>query len=67
MFGNPGMTVAAVDRLVHHSTIFELNSVESYRGKQAARQQKSQRENDQASRRRQSSGDNDNQPEEPRP
>ena len=66
IFPNPGMTVAAVDRLVHHSTIFELNSVESYRGKQAARQQKSQRENDQASRRRQSAGDNDNQPEEPR-
>lgn len=67
IFPNPGMTVAAVDRLVHHSTIFELDSVESYRGKQAARQQKSQRENDQASRRRQSSGDNDNQPEEHRP
>ena len=28
------MTVAAVDRLVHHSTIFELN-VESYRRKAA--------------------------------
>ena len=67
IFPDPGMTVAAIDRLVHHSTIFELNSVESYRGKQAARQQKSQRVNDQASRRRQSSGDNDNQPEEPRP
>jgi DNA replication protein DnaC len=67
IFPDPGMTVAAIDRLVHHSTIFELNSVESYRGKQAARQQKSQRVNDQASRRRQSSGDNDNQPEELRP
>ena len=31
---DPGMTVAAIDRLVHHSTIFELN-VESYRRKKA--------------------------------
>ena len=30
---HPGMTVAAIDRLVHHSTIFELN-VESYRRRQ---------------------------------
>ena len=67
IFPNPGMTVAAIDRLVHHSTIFELNSVESYRGKAAARQQKLQRDNDKASRRRQSSGDNDNHPEEPHP
>jgi hypothetical protein len=29
------MTLAAVDRLVHHSTIFELN-VESYRRRVAA-------------------------------
>ena len=29
------MTLAAVDRLVHHSTIFEMN-VESYRRKAAA-------------------------------
>ncbi len=28
VFPDPGMTVAAIDRLVHHSTIFEL-SVES--------------------------------------
>ena len=67
IFPNPGMTVAAIDRLVHHSTIFELNNVESYRGKAAARQHKAQRDNDKASRRRQSSGDNDNHPEEPRP
>ena len=61
------MTVAAIDRLVHHSTIFELNQVESYRGKEAARQQKVQRDNDKANRRRQSSKDNDNQPKEPHP
>jgi len=42
------MTVAAIDRLVHHSTIFELHQVESHRGKQAARQQKTQRDNDKA-------------------
>jgi DNA replication protein DnaC len=65
VFPDPGMTVAAIDRLVHHSTIFELNNVESYRGKQAARQQKIQRDNDK--RQRQSSKDNDNQLPEPQP
>jgi DNA replication protein DnaC len=63
VFPDPGMTVAAIDRLVHHSTIFELNNVESYRGKQAARQQKIQRDN--AKRQRQSAKDNDNHPPEP--
>src|SRR6195952_873652 len=67
VFPDPGMTVAAIDRLVHHSTIFELNNVESYRGKVAAREQKVQRDNDKANRRRQSSSDNDNQPKEAQP
>ena len=35
VFPEAAMTVTAVDRLVHHSTIFELN-VESYRRKAAA-------------------------------
>jgi len=35
IFPDPAMTLAAVDRLVHHSTIFEMN-VESYRCRTAA-------------------------------
>jgi DNA replication protein DnaC len=34
LFPDQAMTVAAIDRLVHHSTIFELN-VESYRRRNA--------------------------------
>ena len=34
IFPDPAMTLAAVDRLVHHATIFELN-VESYRQRSA--------------------------------
>ena len=48
VFPDPGMTVAAIDRLVHHSTIFELN-VESYRRRTASDKQNN--------RRRQSSSD----------
>ena len=38
MFPDPGMTVAAIDRLVHHSTIFEMN-VESCRRRTASDKQ----------------------------
>ena len=34
IFPDPAMKLAAVDRLVHHATIFEMN-VESYRRKAA--------------------------------
>jgi DNA replication protein DnaC len=39
IFPDPAMTVAAVDRLVHHATIFELN-VESYRRRSALERQR---------------------------
>jgi DNA replication protein DnaC len=66
VFPDPGMTVAAIDRLVHHSTIFELN-VESYRRKKAASDKQAQRNNDKATRRRQSSENTDNSPPERQP
>lgn len=39
VFPDPAMTLAAVDRLVHHATIFEMN-VESYRRRQAVERRK---------------------------
>jgi DNA replication protein DnaC len=43
VFPDPAMTVAAIDRLVHHATIFEMN-VESYRRRTAvARKTKAER------------------------
>jgi DNA replication protein DnaC len=39
IFPDPAMTLAAIDRLVHHSTIFELN-VESYRRRTAINRQR---------------------------
>lgn len=38
VFPDPAMTLAAVDRLVHHATIFEMN-VESYRRRTAIQRQ----------------------------
>ena len=43
IFGGDGMTLAAVDRLVHRSHIFELN-VESYRRAAIAAKQAAARE-----------------------
>ena len=40
MFGDQAMTVAVVDRLVHHATIFEMN-VESYRRRAALERKRS--------------------------
>lgn len=42
VFLDPGMTVAAIDRLVRHSTIFELN-VESYCRRKASDKQSARR------------------------
>lgn len=39
IFPDPAMTLAAVDRLVHHATIFEMN-VESYRRREALERKK---------------------------
>jgi len=39
VFPDPAMTLAAVDRLVHHATIFEMN-VESYRRREAMEQKR---------------------------
>jgi len=42
IFPDPAMTLAAVDRLVHHATLFELN-VDSYRRRTAMDNKRSQR------------------------
>jgi hypothetical protein len=38
IFKNPMTTMAAIDRLVHHSVILDMMSVESYRAEAANRQ-----------------------------
>jgi DNA replication protein DnaC len=45
IFPDPAMTVAAIDRLVHHATIFEMN-VESYRRRSAVTRGKAAEEED---------------------
>lgn len=42
VFPDPAMTLAAVDRLVHHATIFEMN-VESYRRRSAMEEKRKRR------------------------
>ena len=66
VFSDPGMTVAAIDRLVHHSTIFELN-VESYRRKKATSDKQTRHDAAKAQRRRQPSEDSDKPPPERQP
>jgi DNA replication protein DnaC len=39
IFKNPMTTMAAIDRLVHHSVILDMMSVESYRAEEASQQQ----------------------------
>jgi DNA replication protein DnaC len=66
VFPDAGMTVAAIDRLVHHSTIFELN-VESYRRKKATSDKQTRHDAAKAQRRRQPSENSDNLPPERQP
>ena len=40
IFKDPMTTAAAIDRLVHHSTILELNGIDSYRTESAKKSQK---------------------------
>ena len=67
VFPDPGMTVAAIDRLVHHSTIFEMNNVESYRRKRAASDKQARRDTEKTKRPSDSSKVNDNPPSERQP
>jgi DNA replication protein DnaC len=39
VFVDPAMTLAAIDRLVHHATILEMNT-ESYRRRSAEQKQR---------------------------
>jgi DNA replication protein DnaC len=42
IFKDPMTTLAAIDRVVHHSVILDLMAVESYRAKQASEQQRAE-------------------------
>ena len=42
VFPDKAMTLAAIDRLVHHATIFEMN-VESYRAREALERKRGER------------------------
>jgi hypothetical protein len=39
IFKNPMTTMAAIDRVVHHSVVLDLMGLESYRAKEATEQQ----------------------------
>ncbi len=39
IFKDPMTTMAAIDRVVHHSVILDMMSLESYRAKEASAQQ----------------------------
>ena len=45
IFKDPMTTAAAIDRLVHHSIILELNN-ESYRAQQARKRQEGEKKDD---------------------
>ena len=42
IFKNPMTTLAAIDRVVHHSVILDLMTVESYRAKEASEQHRAE-------------------------
>jgi DNA replication protein DnaC len=48
IFKDPMTTLAAIDRVVHHSVILDMMSVESYRAKEASQSQLHQQEDRQA-------------------
>jgi len=43
IFKDPMTTMAAIDRVVHHSVILDMMSLESYRAKEASAQQRAVR------------------------
>ncbi len=47
IFKDPMTTLAAIDRVVHHSVILDMMGMESYRAKEASRSQLQQQENGQ--------------------
>lgn len=67
VFPDRGMTVAAIDRLVHHATIFEISNDVSFREKHAAKAKQTlgKAGDNQARRRRQSPDDNHTQERQP--
>ena len=48
IFKNPMTTMAAIDRVIHHSVILDLMEVESYRATEASKLQHSERKEEDA-------------------